>query len=189
MFFWIFSFPCKRFRYRSCRIFPCALIFSGLFKQACPLSLTSVSMPRCFLKIVSTYLYFDHFWGFLLSVIKVGAVHCRLSIEFWEKVAWVLLCGLFLFWLLMLGNNRNISHYLVLECPWLVVSLRPSSLLSGVSNVEVFFERIGLQCMLFGVEHHVCYTWFNNFRTSIEYFCWECLKYGEVILRRGHAFG
>jgi len=70
---------------------------------------------KVFLKIVSIYLSFYHFWGFLLSIIKVDAVHCRLSIEFWENVAWALLCGLFLFWLLMLGNNRNISHYLGLE--------------------------------------------------------------------------
>jgi len=116
MFFWIFSFPCERFRFRCCRAFPCSLILSGLFKQTCLLSLTSVSMPRCSWRLFqSIFLSFDHFWGFLLGMIKFGAVHCRLSIEFWEKDAWVLLCGLFLFWLLMLGNNRTISHYSVLE--------------------------------------------------------------------------
>jgi len=70
----------------------------------------SVSRPSCFLKIVSIYLSFDHFGGFLLRIIKFSAVHCRLSIEFWERDAWALLCDLFLFWLLMLGDNRNISN-------------------------------------------------------------------------------
>jgi len=147
-------------------------------------------MPRCFVKIVSIYLLLDHFWGFLHSVIKVGLVHCRMSIEFWEKNVRGFFSFLFLFWLVMLSKNRNFSHYSVLETSrsgGFIMSKQVS--FSGWAVWKFPWSEFGLQCMIFGVKYRVCYTWFNNIRTSIKDFCLECLKYGEVILRRGRVFG